>query len=189
VISPSEHYAGHLHETSASAYLYCSLADVFREVGPESFKLYLLQTLEAAGSPSDPIERMLIEQICLAHHNIGRLHVKAATADHLEAERTYIGAAALLTGEFRRSVTALKAYRDRPQAATGPAPAAEADGPDPGSIVGANRVGNEQGSNHGGPGHGGDTISLGSEPAAGRGGPAEPGKAPRPVRRRPRQAS
>jgi hypothetical protein len=37
VISPPEHYAAHLHETSASAYLYCSMAGVFREVGPEAY--------------------------------------------------------------------------------------------------------------------------------------------------------
>ena len=110
-LAPSEHYAAHLHETSGSAYLYCSMAQVFREVGPESFKLYLLKVMEDAGNPTDPIERMLVEQICLAHHNIGRLHVKAASAQSLEEARIYVGAAALLTGEFRRCVLALKAYR------------------------------------------------------------------------------
>ena len=52
-------------------------------------RLYLLGVLEDAGNPTDPIERMLVEQICLAHHNIGRLHVKAASADHPEEARVY----------------------------------------------------------------------------------------------------
>ena len=105
------------------------MAQVFREVGPESYKHYLLKVLEDAGDPTDPIERMLIEQICLAHHNIGRLYIKAASAEHLEEARVYIGAAALLAGEFRRSISTLKSYREPGKIAVGKADVGQADRP------------------------------------------------------------
>src|SRR4051812_26184259 len=34
-LPPSQHYAAHMRETSVSAYLYCSMTRVFREVGPD----------------------------------------------------------------------------------------------------------------------------------------------------------
>ena len=54
---------------------------------------------------------MLIEQLAMAHHAVGRLHWKAATAGTLEAAAVYLGAACRLTGEFRKSALALKGYR------------------------------------------------------------------------------
>jgi len=172
----SEHFAAHLHETSASAYLYCSMAQVFREIGPESYKTYLIKVLKDAGNPSDPIERMLIEQICLAHHNIGRLHIKAASADNLEAERIYIGAAALMTGEFRRSITTLKTYREPSKIPVGKSEVADLD-----TKAVQNAVNGEVGTNTGDDDEG--TIPL-PEPLEGRGRSAEQGQTPRIKRRR-----
>jgi len=176
-LPPSEHYASHLQETSGSAYLYCSMAPVFREVGPEAFKAYLLKVLEEAGNPTDPIERMLVEQIVLAHHNIVRLHVKAASADDLESARVYLGSAALLTGEFRRSISTLKSYREPTKA---PAGKAEVAGPDPAAE--REGVGGELASNTGGDDDG-RTIPL-PEPSEGGSGREKPGHATRAKRRR-----
>ena len=193
-LAPSEHYAAHLHETSGSSYLYCSMAQVFREVGPESFKLYLLKVMEDAGNPTDPIERMLIEQICLAHHNVGRLHVKAASAEHLEEARVYIGAAALLTGEFRRSISTLKSYREPGKITVSKADVVQADQPaaraepasDPlrGALVG------EVGSNPapGATAHDATTIPFSAQPEAGAGRPEERPEAEGADARRARKA-
>ena len=190
----AEHFAAHLHETSGSAYLYCSMAQVFREVGPESFKLYLLKVMEDAGNPTDPIERMLIEQICLAHHNVGRLHVKAASAEHLEEARVYIGAAALLTGEFRRSISTLKSYREPGKVMVGRADVGQADQPaalvepasDPlrGAFVG------EVGSNPapGATAHDATTLPFAAQSEAGAGRPEERPEAERVDPRRARKA-
>jgi len=172
----SEHFAAHLHETSASAYLYCSMAQVFREVGPESYKSYLLKILNDAGNPTDPIERMLIEQICLAHHNVGRLYAKAASAEQLEAERVYLGAAALLTGEFRRSITTLKNYREPNKIPVGKAEVADLD-----TKAVQNAVDGEVGTNPGDDDEA--TIPL-PEPEAVRGRSEEPRQTPRIKRRR-----
>jgi hypothetical protein len=142
--------------------------------------VYVLRTLEAAGSPSDPIERMLIEQICLAHHNIGRLHVKAATADNPEEARVSLGAAALLTGEFRRCVLALKSYRVRDE---GQGVAAREDRPPPTAAAEGKGVDGKLGTDRGGDELSDDTIAL-PEPEAGRGREEEPRQTARPHRRR-----
>ena len=55
------------------SYLYATASHIVgSNISPESFVAYLDQLLEEAGQPTDPIERMLIEQIAMAHHNIGR---------------------------------------------------------------------------------------------------------------------
>jgi hypothetical protein len=36
--------------------------------------------LHEAGDPKDPVERMLVEQLILAHHELGRLQFLAAEA-------------------------------------------------------------------------------------------------------------
>ncbi len=173
--SAAEHHAAHLSETSASAYIYGSMGHFFRSIGPDAYKLYLLQVLKDAGDPSDPIERMLIEQICLAHHNIGRLHVKAAGAEGLDEARIYLGSAALITGEFRRTVATLKGYREPSKATPGkaepvraglPADAAEALQEAPAGELAGN-------AEPGAAAHDATTIPFAAQPEAGAGGPAE----------------
>src|SRR5262245_51047132 len=39
------------------------------QVGPLGYRAYLAQLIKDAGDPPDPIERMLIEQLALAHHH------------------------------------------------------------------------------------------------------------------------
>ncbi|MBM4072097.1 MAG: hypothetical protein FJ271_24700 [Planctomycetes bacterium] len=110
--SSIEQAAENVKQTTAATYLLASLAPVFglgNQV--EVFKLYLDDIMKSAGNPTDPIERMLIEQLVLAHHNIGRLHVAAATARNAEEANVYNAATARLTAEFRRSALALRTYR------------------------------------------------------------------------------
>jgi hypothetical protein len=54
---------------------------------------------------------MLIEQLMVAHHNVGRLHMQAAAARDLEEARICNAAAVRLMAEFRRSALALRTYR------------------------------------------------------------------------------
>ena len=67
--------------------------------------------LKAAGAPSDPMEKMLIEQITLAHHRILTLHADAAQAEAPELIEVLNTAASKLTAEFRRLCLSLKEYR------------------------------------------------------------------------------
>ncbi len=178
----ADHFAGHLAETSASAFMYFTMAGVFRQADALAFKKFRDRLLADCGSPTDPIEVMMIEQLALAHLNTGRLHHRAATADSLEAARVYGTTAILLMGEFRRGALALKSYRDRPQSVeTKAATAVEAIPAMPDAREGADT---EQGSKPEGDEHDGATIPLAQEPQAGRGRPVEPGETARPKRRR-----
>lgn len=76
-----------------------------------AFKAYLDDVLAAARSSKDPVERMLIEQLVLAHHRIGELQAQAAVADDPQVIDTFNSAAARLMGEFRRTSLALREYR------------------------------------------------------------------------------
>lgn len=82
-----------------------------RLAGPEGIKVYLDNLIENANGPNDPIERMLIEQITLAHHRVAQLHAAAAEAKSAELVKALNAAAVRLTGEFRRLALALRTYR------------------------------------------------------------------------------
>jgi hypothetical protein len=107
----SDHYAAQLRETACAAFLYSSMAGVFQQVDTNAFKTFRDRLLADAGNPSDPIEVMIVEQVALAHMNVGRLQFKSATSDSLEASKVYGDLATRLMGEFRRSCLALQAYR------------------------------------------------------------------------------
>jgi hypothetical protein len=96
----------------AACYLFGSLAPlVGQQIDNGAYRLYLAELLREAGNPSDPVERMLIEQLALAHHNAGRLLVKAASSQSLREASGYNASAARLMAEFRRSMLTLKKYR------------------------------------------------------------------------------
>ena len=180
----SDHYAAHLADTSASAFMYFSLAGVFRQADALAYKKFRDRLLADCGNPTDPVEIMMVEQLALAHLNVGRLHFKSATAEDLESARTYGALAIGLAGEFRRTALALRSYRVKPQAVITVQPTevpGVAAAPD--SSPGQEGGGDELGSNEEVPDDGGATIPL-PESEAGRGRPAEPGQTPRPELRR-----
>ena len=112
-ISRTELLARNIRETGGACYLYGSLT-MFLGQGQHdiaSFLEYLKQLLHDAGNPTDPIEVMLIEQLVLAHHNLGRLHVRAASAKDIQEHEVFNAAAARLTAEFRRTALAVGHYR------------------------------------------------------------------------------
>ena len=111
VIAADEHHAGHLRETVPSIFHFASLSQAFKVIDQHAYKLYRDHLLADCGSPTDPIEIMIIEQLALAHFNLGLLSCKAANAGKVEAVGVYSGAAARMMGEFRRSALALQAYR------------------------------------------------------------------------------
>jgi hypothetical protein len=74
------------------------------------FKVHLERTLADLGNPTDPVERMMIEQLVLAHFRIAQLHVDAGYCKHAEGMKLYTTATARLLGEFRRTALALRAY-------------------------------------------------------------------------------
>ena len=75
-----------------ATYLYGSLSLVHGKMLPaEAFIAYLEKFLEEAGGPTDPIERLLLEQLAFAHHNTGLLYIDAAAATAIEEARVLNG--------------------------------------------------------------------------------------------------
>ncbi|MDG3005905.1 hypothetical protein [Paludisphaera mucosa] len=180
----SDHFAAHLADTSGAVFMYASMASVLRQADLTAFKKFRDKLLADCGGPTDPVEVMLVEQLALAHLNVGRLHFKSATVEGLEAAKVYGGLAVLLMGEFRRTALALQAYRaparGRAASAGEAAMSPGAVAPDGSNVEGADI---EQGNNPGGDEHGDGTIPL-PEPEAGGGGPQESREAARARRRR-----
>lgn len=78
-----------------------------------TYQVYLEDLIKDAGSPTDPVERMMLEQLALAHFRVAQLHTKAGHAQTLEGEKVYNSLAARLLGEFRRTALSLRAYQAR----------------------------------------------------------------------------
>lgn len=101
-----------LRQTATASALATCLGKTYGQiVGSNGFRAYVDDALAAAGSPSDPIERMLVEQLLMAHHRIGELHAQSACADRPEEAALYNAAAARLLNEFRKTSLALREYR------------------------------------------------------------------------------
>jgi len=77
-----------------------------------AYKVFLDQLIEESGA-ADPIERLILQQLALAHFRIGQLHVSAGQAKSVEGVKVLNAAAARMLGEFRRTALALRAYRTR----------------------------------------------------------------------------
>ncbi|VTT98779.1 unnamed protein product [Gemmataceae bacterium] len=93
-----------------AAFMATSLAlDKFFDAN--AYRVYLAGVMRDLGDPKDPIERMLIEQLCLAHFRVGQLHGAAGQANGLEGTKLLNSVAARMLGEMRRTALSLKAYR------------------------------------------------------------------------------
>ena len=132
--------ARRLCDLGPAAYLYGAAAPVLGEaMDVEAWKIVLDDFLKEMGlsGASGPVARMMAEQLLLAHHAVGRLHVRAATRTSAAEVAAYHAAAARLMTEFRRTSAALKAYgagaarravapRTRPRPPSGERPARRA---------------------------------------------------------------
>jgi hypothetical protein len=89
--------------------------NLLKDVDLASFRHFRDRMLEDYGGPSDPITVLLIEQIVMAHMNIGLLYFKASTAGSTECTTSYLAASARLLGELRRTALALPIYIEAAQ--------------------------------------------------------------------------
>jgi len=104
--------AVNLKDVTGAAQLYIAVtSSIAPDISTAAFKIYRQKLLEQSGSPTDPIEIMLIEQIALAHFHIGRLHLKSCSTAQAPLAIAFADAATRLTAEFRRSALALEDYR------------------------------------------------------------------------------
>ena len=91
----------------ATALGYDSLFDA------RGYRAFLDALMADGGRPADPVEKMMLEQLALAHFRVGQLHAAAGGGQGAEAQKLLNGAAARMLGEFRRTALALAAYRGR----------------------------------------------------------------------------
>lgn len=114
-------HALNLHDVAAAGSLYWVVSTTLSDkISPEAFKQYRDILLEDAGNPNDPIEKMLIEQLALAHFSIGRLQIKACSMEVPKLAIAYADAATRLLAEFRRCSLALESFREKQAARKGP---------------------------------------------------------------------
>jgi len=103
--------AQRLRDFGPAAYLYGASAPLLGEaLDVDTWKLYLDGFLKELGSPADPVARLMIQQLAMAHFALGRLHVRAATRVLPQEVAVYSAAIGRLMAEFRRTALALKAY-------------------------------------------------------------------------------
>jgi len=122
--------AVNLREVTAAGFLYWAVSSSLSDgISTGAFKVYLDKLLADAGNPTDPIEVMLIEQLALAHFNIGRLQIKSCGTDSPQLQVAYSDAATRLLGEFRRCALALEDLRAKQ--APRREPSAHKDNPQP----------------------------------------------------------
>jgi hypothetical protein len=88
-----------------------AVLDLGDAASPLAAKHLTDRLLADAVETEDPIEKMMIEQLAMAHHRIGSLHSQAASTRDIKKCEAYSSAAQRLLGEFRRLVLALRDYR------------------------------------------------------------------------------
>ena len=84
-------------------------------LGSAGYQAIRDQALRDSGSPTDPIEEMLIEQFVLCNYHLGQLHVRAAQGKSSEAAKVFYTALARMQAESRKLALALQAYRTPPK--------------------------------------------------------------------------
>lgn len=108
--------ADHLRDDAAGVFLYGVYGGAGKLSGTPydipTFRAYVEDFVRSAGAPGDPIERLLLEQLALAHHTVGALHFRAGSSKCVDETCACLGAAARLMAEFRRTTLALQSYRD-----------------------------------------------------------------------------
>jgi hypothetical protein len=77
-----------------------------------SFRVFFARFWSEAGSPRDPVEKLLLEQLAVAHLKVGELYALAAAVKALEFKQLYGNAAVRLLGMVCQLVGTLATYRN-----------------------------------------------------------------------------
>jgi hypothetical protein len=77
----------------------------------DAYSAYLVQFIEEAGNPKDPIERKMLQLMALCHFQVGQSFAAGANAKEHQLVKSYHTSGIKLLAEFRLLVTALQAYR------------------------------------------------------------------------------
>lgn len=115
-----EAQAEHLDAMGWSCALYGSLHRLFGTgIDKFAYKPFVDHFLGEM-APLGPLERMMAEQLLLSHHALGHLQVRGMNANHPDAAKVYLAAAARLMAEFRLTAVALRGLKSPPPLASPP---------------------------------------------------------------------
>jgi hypothetical protein len=81
------------------------------QVTVTAVRLFLGQFREEAGGPRDAVEKVLLDQLIVAHLKIGELYALGAETTKLEFKQLYSNAASRLIAAVCQLVSALVSYR------------------------------------------------------------------------------
>jgi hypothetical protein len=84
------------------------------KVNFEVVAAYRDQFLADAGAPTDPLERVMIEQVATCHAMLMYTHSYHTMCDRVDHREIYSNAGANMMAELRRMVLAIKDYRTSP---------------------------------------------------------------------------
>jgi hypothetical protein len=104
-------FSENLRTMGAGIYLYAGSHRLFDQLTSASFVRYTQGIVQDAGDPSDPLERLLVEQLIQISHAASRLLVKASLVGSAEGSALLHATAARLFGEYRKGLLALREYR------------------------------------------------------------------------------
>lgn len=85
----------------------CMTKSFFGRISPGDFADYRKRFLAAAGSPKDPIEVVLLDQLLCANQQISSMHIDAAIIECPEAVATLANSVACLMAECRKTSQAI----------------------------------------------------------------------------------
>jgi len=106
-------HADYLREQTPAFGLCGSLSAIYgARPDPRSYRRLVEQELAAAGNPTDPLERMLVEQAIMAHATIARLYFDAGVTTDADQRIELLSTVPRLAAELRRTVLAVSEYRD-----------------------------------------------------------------------------
>jgi hypothetical protein len=100
-----------LKEFGAALFMDGAKSTVLRGFDVTAFQHTRNDLLTRAGSPTDPVEIMLLETLLLTFQGVGKLHVESANAPDVEVARGYGALAVAFTAELRRLALAVQSYR------------------------------------------------------------------------------
>jgi len=81
---------------------------------PAAALIYLHRFITDAGDTKDPVLRVLLEQLAMAHLRLAKLNVEASKAEGVELNKVLNSAAARLLSEIRKLALTVKSYREPP---------------------------------------------------------------------------
>ncbi len=87
--------------------------DMENMIGAAGCRVYLDDLIKDSGSPLDPVEIMLLEQLAMCHQYSIQMQALSKKAEGIEAIELYLSGAARLSSEFRKTALALKEYRKK----------------------------------------------------------------------------